>query len=288
MRRTRIDRRSFIVGTGAVALAACSSDDESSTSESSTASSDRPASEPSAAPEPTAIAQPIDTTAESPVDDTASETVDTSADAGLRALTAADFDSLSVCAVLPSTTAGPFPNIARLDRSDITEGYPGSSLRLGIRVVDEQCVPVPGVDVEVWHADASGDYSEYDDNGSGKDEGAGSTFLRGFQQSNAEGIVEFQTIYPGWYEGRSVHIHVTVRLDGTDLLTTQLYFDEAFTAGILATGAYAEFGPVDTPWSQDPLVGDPSTDGSGITLSPADTANGPGTLGLVNIGVPVG
>ena len=85
----------------------------------------------------------------------------------------------------------------QLRRSDITEDYPGHPLRLGIRVVDESCSPIPNADVEIWHADAGGDYSAFVDNGGGKDDGAGTTFLRGTQPSNDDGIVEFQTIYPG-------------------------------------------------------------------------------------------
>lgn len=197
------------------------------------------------------------------------------------------FESLSVCVLNPSTTAGPFPSVDRLDRRDITEGYPGHPLRFGIRVVDDGCMPIPGAQVEIWHTDATGDYSSYDDGGDGKDEGAGTTFMRGAQTSDDDGILEFQTIYPGWYRGRVVHIHATVRIDDRDVLTTQLYFDEEYTAQVLATGEYAQFGPPDTTWSNDGLVGDPATDGSGIALSPAVTSLGDGTLGLVNLGVSI-
>ncbi len=195
------------------------------------------------------------------------------------------FESLVICALAPSTTKGPFPNIERLDRRDITEGYPGHPLRLGFRVVDAACQPIPGAQVEIWHADATGDYSAYQDNGSGKDEGEGSNFLRGIQAANADGIGEFQTIYPGWYEGRAVHIHATILVDGQEARTTQLYFDEAYSEAVYATGEYAQFGPPDTPWSDDGLIGDPTSDGSGISLVAAQTSLGEGTLGLINLGV---
>ena len=202
------------------------------------------------------------------------------------ALTPARFEGLAVCALLPGSAAGPFPTIDQLDRRDVTEGYPGRPLRLGLRVVDPACRPVPGADVEIWHADVSGDYSSYADNGTGKDEGEGTTFLRGFQTSDPDGIVEFQTIYPGWYAGRAVHIHTRVRLDGTELLTAQLYFDEDYTAGVYTADPYAEFGPPDTSWATDGIVGDPAIDGTGITLTAGPTWNGDGTLGLLNMGVP--
>jgi protocatechuate 3,4-dioxygenase beta subunit len=195
------------------------------------------------------------------------------------------FESLAICAVAPATTTGPFPSLERLDRRDITEGYPGHPLRLGFRVVDANCQPIPGAQVEIWHTDATGDYSSYEDNGSGKDEGEGSTFLRGIQTTDAEGIGEFQTVYPGWYEGRAVHIHATILIDGQEVHTTQLYFDEAYTDAVHITGEYAQFGPPDTSWSSDGLIGDPTSDGSGISLVAAPTALGEGTLGLVNLGV---
>lgn len=195
------------------------------------------------------------------------------------------FAALPICAVLPESTAGPFPTIDQLDRLDVTEGYPGHPLRLGIRIVDAECRPLPGAEVEIWHADATGDYSSFEDGGSGKDEGEGTTFLRGFQTADADGIVEFQTIYPGWYEGRAVHIHASARVDGDTVYTGQLYFHEDYTLGVYESGVYTEFGPPDTTWATDGIIDDPATDGSGITLAAAPTHSGDGTLGLVNLGV---
>lgn len=108
--------------------------------------------------------------------------------------------------------------------------------------------------------------SSYEDNGSGKDEGTGTTFLRGFQTADGNGIVEFQTIYPGWYEGRAVHIRAIASVDGREVLTTQLYFDEAYPETVHTTGEYAQFGPPDTGRANDRIIGDPAIDGSGIVL----------------------
>lgn len=274
----QLDRRAFLVAAGALALAACS-DDASSSSEPDVSSTPAPGSDTPDAPLSDTADQPDST-------DTDTDTDEPSA-GELPALTVAQFAGLSICAVPPSTTAGPFPTLEQLDRRDVTEGYPGHPLRLGIRVVDDACNPVPGAQVEIWHTDATGDYSSYDDNGSGKDEGAGTTFCRGFQTADADGILEFQTIYPGWYEGRAVHIHVRARVDGDAALTTQIYFDEAYTEAIFATGAYAEFGAPDTTWATDGIARDPATDGSGVTVVAAPTHNGDGTLGLVNLGISV-
>jgi protocatechuate 3,4-dioxygenase beta subunit len=255
--RTELERRSFLVGAGALILAGCSDDSggddgAASTSTTEASSTTRPAP-----------AEPIP--------------------AG--SLTVAQFAGLPVCVALPSAAAGPFPTIRQLDRRDVTEGYPGHPLRLGVRVIDEACEPVPGAEVEIWHADASGDYSSFEDGGSGKDEGEGTTFLRGFQTADADGILEFLTIYPGRYGGRAVHIHLRARIEGDTVLTTQLYFDEVYTEAVMATGEYAQFGPPDTTWATDGLAGDPAADGTAITLSPAATALGEGTLGLVNVGL---
>ena len=73
--------------------------------------------------------------------------------------------------------------------------------------------------MDIWHCDAGGTYSGYE-------AGKGERFLRGAQVTNAEGIARFTTIYPGWYEGRTVHIHAKVHLDKHTVLTTQLFFDE--------------------------------------------------------------
>ena len=282
-----LDRRTLLFGAGVIGLAACAGD--------SAGPADVEDAQPpvqsgaTTPPEPDVPAtDTAGTTVESPTStQAAAETAPTTEPVsdGAAALTAADFESLSVCALLPATTAGPFPNIEQLNRRDVTEGYPGHPLRLGLRVVDAACQPLAGANVEIWHTDATGDYSSYQDNGDGKDEGAGSTFMRGYQTSGVDGIVEFMTIYPGWYQGRAVHIHVGVDIGGERVLTSQLYFDEAYTEQVLATGVYAEFGPPDTTWSSDRIVGDPRTDGSEIALQPADTTLGTGSLGLANLGV---
>ncbi|UDY34088.1 dioxygenase family protein [Dermatobacter hominis] len=258
------DRRRFLLGAGAAALAAgaaaCSGDDGAGTVD----------EQGSGAPSTTAAV----TTAPGASPPTA--------------LTAADFDDLEVCRLLPEQTAGPFPLDEQFDRSDVTEGRPGHPMRLGLRVVDADCAPVPGALVEIWHADASGDYSAFRDGGGGKDEADGTTFLRGTQAAGVDGIAEFTTIYPGWYRGRAVHVHVRVhRPDepGALVLTSHLYFPEGRTEEVVAEGPYAEFGLPDTSNEDDAIAGDPGSEGTLLATSAADTAHGPGTLALANLGV---
>ena len=138
---------------------------------------------------------------------------------------------------MPEKTAGPFPLDEQFDRRDVTEGVPGHPMRLGLRVVDASCAPVPGASVEIWHCDATGDYSAFQDGGGGKDDGAGTTFLRGTQTAGDDGIVDFQTIVPGWYRGRAVHIHLRVHRDGRTVLTSQLFFDAGFLEEVYADRA---------------------------------------------------
>jgi protocatechuate 3,4-dioxygenase beta subunit len=200
---------------------------------------------------------------------------------GPTTLTAADFAALAPCLLTPEQTEGPFYLSADLERRDITEGRPGHALRLGLQVVDAECVPVPGAVVDVWHADAVGDYSAFVDGSSADEAGDGTTFLRGSQVANDEGIVEFATVYPGWYPGRAVHVHVKAHLDGATVLTSQLYFPEDLTDEVHAEGPYADHDTRDTRNEDDGIAGDPASAGNLVTAS----ATGDATLGLVVLGV---
>jgi len=203
----------------------------------------------------------------------------------LSALTADAFEGLGTCSLMPDMTAGPFLLDEQFDRSDITEDYAGHPMRLGLRVLDESCAAVPGAKVEIWHTDATGDYSAFADSGVGKDEGEGTTFLRGTQTADENGIVEFMTVYPGWYPGRAVHIHLRVHLDEATVLTSQMFFTDDYTAGVFATGPYAEFGLPDTSNESDGVAGDPGADGTLLHTTAGETSRGAGTLALLNLGI---
>ena len=143
----------------------------------------------------------------------------------------------AACVVTPSETAGPFPSLSNLVRSDVREDRSGTPLTLTVRVVDASsaCAPVSNASVEIWQCDAEGSYSE---DGSERAE----TYLRGVQTTNAAGEVTFTTIYPGWYQGRATHIHVEVSIGGRSVKVTQIAFDEAVNATVYASGVYAARG----------------------------------------------
>jgi protocatechuate 3,4-dioxygenase beta subunit len=217
--------------------------------------------------------------------ESATGTGSTTTPVAAAALTVADFDGLTTCVLLPEMTAGPFPLDEQFDRRDITEDSDGQPMRLGFRVVDDTCTAVPGTKVEIWHCDATGDYSAFTDGGGGKDDGEGTTFLRGTQGADDDGIVEFLTIVPGWYRGRAVHIHLRVHVDDATVLTSQVFFDASYLEDVYATEPYAQFGPPDTSNEEDGIAGDVESNGTLLTTTAAETTAGPGTLALVNLGI---
>lgn len=138
------------------------------------------------------------------------------------------------CVLTPEQTEGPYYIEDEQVRRNITEGKPGTPLLLRAFVVDaSNCKAIRNAGVDIWHADASGVYS-------GFGQGAGNrTFLRGIQRTNAKGLALFRTIYPGWYRGRTVHIHVKVHLGGNVLHTGQLYFPDAVTDAVYRKAPYS-------------------------------------------------
>jgi protocatechuate 3,4-dioxygenase beta subunit len=141
---------------------------------------------------------------------------------------ASRFDDAATCTRTAEQTEGPFYFDVDRIRSDIREDREGAALRLGVRVRDAaECEPIRNAVVDVWHCDAEGSYSA-----------TGETYLRGAQVTNRDGIAEFTTVYPGWYPGRTVHIHAKVHLDRQTVLTTQFYFDDAVTARVFVDDPY--------------------------------------------------
>jgi len=269
-------RRLLALGGGALALTACSSRTGSSTA---TAAPSTPPTAATAAT--TSAASTAGTTAVS----AATTATAVAASEVITAYAAADFDALGTCVLLPEATAGPFPLDEQFDRRDVTEDSPGRPLRLGLRVVDDTCMPVAGATVEIWHCDATGDYSAFTDGGGGQDEAEGTTFLRGSQASGDDGIVEFLTVVPGWYRGRAVHIHLRVHLDDAIVLTSQLYFDADQLAAVYAEDAYVDNGLPDTSNESDGIAGDPADEGTLLAMADAETTRGAGSVALLNLGV---
>ncbi|WP_273691307.1 intradiol ring-cleavage dioxygenase [Ketogulonicigenium vulgare] len=160
-----------------------------------------------------------------------------SADIALAAATMG-LITTNVCAVKPETTEGPYYIDPKLVRSDITEGKAGIPLRLSIQVVTADCRPVAGARVDIWHCDAQGNYSGYANQGSdGTLNTEGQTFLRGTWPADDSGIATFDTIYPGWYRGRTTHIHYKIYLDERTVLTSQIFFPDALSEYLFLNAA---------------------------------------------------
>ncbi len=138
------------------------------------------------------------------------------------------------CVLTPEVTEGPYYLPLNLVRSDITEGQEGVPLGLDLQVVDAtNCQPISGAVVDIWHANALGVYSGVVPLGPNSTAPSTSgTFLRGVQNTDANGIANFRTIYPGWYMGRAVHIHVKVHLDDQSVHTGQLFFQDSLTSSV--------------------------------------------------------
>jgi protocatechuate 3,4-dioxygenase beta subunit len=139
----------------------------------------------------------------------------------------------NVCMLAPETTAGPFYLDPALVRSDITEGRPGAPMVLALQVVTADCVGVEGARVDLWHCDAGGNYSGFARQGT--TDTAGQTFLRGTQFTRRGGVARFHTIYPGWYGGRTTHLHYKVILGDRSTLTSQIFLPDAVSERVYAT-----------------------------------------------------
>lgn len=155
-----------------------------------------------------------------------------------------------VCVLTPEQTEGPYFLDNQLERSDIrTDPHTGRRsagiplyLQFQVMAVKPgQCVPLSGAIVDIWHCDAEGIYSGV---GEGGRDNAQQQFLRGYQLTGATGKANFVTIYPGWYPGRAVHIHFKVqtptRTGKTEILTSQVYFDEAITQQVYQQAPYTQ------------------------------------------------
>lgn len=159
---------------------------------------------------------------------------------------------VSGCVVRPEMTAGPYFVDGALERPDIRadpatgEARAGTPLELAFlvsRIADGACAPLVGAVVDVWQCDALGVYSDVRD---ARSDTRGRKFLRGHQVTDADGAARFTTIYPGWYQGRAVHVHFKIRsapaaAAGFDF-TSQLFFDDALTDRVHAAEPYASRG----------------------------------------------
>jgi protocatechuate 3,4-dioxygenase beta subunit len=185
----------------------------------------------------------------------------------------------SCASLTPAKTIGPYFVEEKLNRSDITTDpdtgavISGVPLTLTLTMLDEDnaCAPLVGAQVDIWHASPAGLYSDESVEGT-----SGRKYLRGYQVTDASGVVKFTTVYPGWYSGRAVHIHVRVRtFDSAGAVKTdfisQLFFDDSLTDTVYTRSPYSARSTRDTRNSTDNVYG---SDGASLVLTL--TADGSG------------
>ena len=168
----------------------------------------------------------------------------TEAGAGNRAIASGAVQ----CVLTPELTEGPYYIAGEKLRRDIREGHPGTLLTLHLTVLSAStCKPIKGAAVDIWHADAAGNYSGFGAGASSR------TFMRGIQKTDKNGLALFTTVYPGWYQGRAVHIHVKVHVGGSVVHTGQLFFPDALTAAVYKHAPYTARGGPDMTNEQDSI-----------------------------------
>lgn len=222
--------------------------------------------------------------------------------------TATSSTSTGTCMqLMSSVTQGPYYLDGALVRKDITEGKSGVPLTLRLTVVDatDGCTPVPGAAVEIWHCDAWGYYSGYttanpggsapaeSEDGSTADD---NTYLRGYQIANANGVVKFETIIPGWYTPRTCHIHLKVHTggekeDGTYEggkvnFTGQLFFADEVAESVFALEPYSKHTGSYTKLDDDMVYDGGGAAGGLLTLEPVHKKDpSKGYKGFLTLGI---
>jgi len=239
---------------------------------------------------------------------TAAPTVQAELTAEMATAETTNLTAVPDCVVRPELTEGPYFVDAQLNRSDIRSDPASGAVSEGAllslafvvsQVGNNTCTPLAGAMVDVWHCDAAGVYSAVSDPGF---DTSNQQFLRGYQVTDGSGRVQFTTIYPGWYSGRTFHIHFKVRTNTTDNqayeFTSQLFFDEALNDQVHAQPPYAAKGQRNTFNSEDGIFNDllllnvsPAADGYattfniGLDLSDASVGQADGNGGAPPRGV---
>ncbi|KAE8147617.1 aromatic compound dioxygenase [Aspergillus avenaceus] len=228
------------------------------------------------------------------------------------------------CVLTPEVTQGPYvwPRSQTL-RQDMSENQPGIPLWLDVGVLDmETCEPLPNALLDFWHCNETGSYSSFTGlspnidfavllkemkmNISDFEIGVtdvhtdDTTFLRGMWPTNKEGLMEIKTIFPGFYTGRSIHIHVQVHTDwhirsnGTLIAsntvnTGQIYFEEKLSQKIMSVEPYASHTEVKRTTNAEDMVFDQDTKNGYnpvVNIVPVDGEDvTKGMIGYITIGV---
>jgi protocatechuate 3,4-dioxygenase beta subunit len=203
------------------------------------------------------------------------------------------------CALAPEVTQGPYFLTDHPQASDLVGDRKGAPLALTLAVVDAACKPISDAKVDVWHCDGAGEYAGVGGAASAGGSGVGAapagggppgggppggggaggsaaatrtntkTWLQGYQATGADGSVRFDTIYPGWYAGRAVHIHLKVYVGGSAVHTGQLFFPDDLSTTVFKASPYR--GDPDTLNSGDSIY---RSAGSAALLAPVQAGNG--------------
>jgi protocatechuate 3,4-dioxygenase beta subunit len=222
----------------------------------------------------------------------ASEAPTTETDTGNTAPVAA----AAVCTLTREMTEGPYYVDGQFVRSNIRENKTGIPFQLTLTVVDDDtCVPINNALVEIWHADMLGEYSGFVGE-NGHNEPDNGTFLRGGVLTDASGVARITTVYPGWYRGRCVHIHLKVHVNvrltpdgsftgGQELFTGQLYFSESVTRAVAAIAPYRSNTVPRTTLTQDSIYDGGGAASGLLTLTALGSSPSAGYAGSLTVGV---
>ncbi|HET6724336.1 MAG TPA: intradiol ring-cleavage dioxygenase [Chitinophagaceae bacterium] len=165
------------------------------------------------------------------------------------------------CDVSPRETRGPFPTKtpAQMVQSNIKSDRDGIALLINFTILDKtnNCKPLAGAHVDIWHCDKDGNYSEYGNHPMQRTDLISVHFLRGRQTTDENGHISFLSIYPGWYHGRAPHIHIEIfDTAGKSVLVTQVAFPENISKNVYSSPLYAARGEADTPNNRDNVFAD--------------------------------
>ncbi|HEV8660987.1 MAG TPA: protocatechuate 3,4-dioxygenase [Thermoanaerobaculia bacterium] len=164
-----------------------------------------------------------------------------------------------VCTLTCAATLGPCYYSGTTVRQDITEGKTGLPTLLSFLIVDaDTCQPVQDATIDIWHTDNNGVYSAPINAMCNPNDALArqQTFLRGVQPTDTNGWAHFHSIYPGWYSGRTTHIHATIRRNNSEMVTTQFFFDDTLSDFIYRNHAsYSHRPNKDTTNLSDNVIG---------------------------------
>ncbi|PWW74372.1 aromatic compound dioxygenase, partial [Tuber magnatum] len=173
------------------------------------------------------------------------------------------------CVLQPEVTQGPYYVDGELVRHDVRDGEPGIDLWADIQVVDiNTCDPIPNLYLDWWHANASGVYSGVVADGNGDSSDASNinkTFTRGLRPTSSEGVAQLLSIFPGYYTGRTTHVHILAHVNATlhrnqtlsgghNAHVGQFFFDQSLISAVSAVAPYSASTKEYTPNANDTIL----------------------------------